>query len=95
MSTETEKNFVPVTVTVQPEIVELMDKIVEQRHLSGRSELVRQAFGCFLKQLLNETHPSSAGIYADASGTPVHIGLLTDEGKKRVESGEWKLIKDF
>jgi len=93
--TETEKNFVPISITLQPEVVELMDKIVIQKHLSGRSELVRQAFGCFLKQLLNEAHPSSAGVYEDAAGNLVHVGLLDDRAKAKVEAGIWILKKSF
>ena len=93
--TETEKNFVPVSITLQPEVVELMDKIVFQRHLSGRSELVRQAFGLYLKELLNQAHPSTAGVYADKEGNPVHIGLLDDAGRAKVASGQWKMVKEF
>ena len=94
MSANVEEKFETVSITLQPEIIEMMDKIVAEKHISSRSELIRQAFGCYLKELLKQA-PPEAGVYVDAAGVQVHVGLLDDAGKNKVASGQWKLLKSF
>jgi hypothetical protein len=92
MSQETDKNFVPITVTIQPEILVVIDKVCEELHIN-RSECLRRSFGVFLKQLTKE--PPLAGVFIDGGGTMVFCGLATDEVKTKVAAGEWKLLRSF
>jgi hypothetical protein len=97
MDQETEKNFVPISVTIQPELLAMLDKVCEGQHIN-RSECLRRGFGLYLKQLVKEEplpSPAPAGVYVDGSGTLVHVGLLCDADRARVASGEWKLVKAF
>jgi hypothetical protein len=89
-----EQGYIPISISLRPEDVVLLDRLAQEKKLS-RSAFVRQIFGQWLRDLSSKFHPPTAGVFVDASGTPVFVGLLDDAGKKRVESGEWKLIKEF
>ena len=86
-----ESDFLPISITLPKDILDLLDKVCLEKHLT-RSELLRQGFGLYLKNLIE---PPTAGVFVDSSGAQVFVGLLSDEGKQKLQSGEWKCIKSF
>jgi hypothetical protein len=88
------EGYVPVSISMRPEDVALLDRLATEKKLS-RSAFVRQIFGQWLRDLSSKFHPPDAGVYEDAAGNLVHVGLLDDRAKAKVESGEWILKKSF
>jgi hypothetical protein len=92
---ETEQEgFVNVSIYIQKDLLDLLDRIAAEKKLN-RSQFVRQCFGQYLHDMTLKFHPPEAGVYVDSSGTPVFIGLLSDEGRSKVQAGTWKLVKEF
>jgi hypothetical protein len=89
--TLSESDFIPISITLPKDILTLLDEVCEKQHLT-RSELLRRSFGLYLKSIIE---PPQAGIFVDASGTQVWVGLLTEQGAQKVSSGEWRCIKEF
>lgn len=83
------------SITMLPTDIQLMDLICKDRGIS-RSELLRQGLKLFYEQYKKSfVNIPDCGIYIDASGQQVHVGILSEQYKAKVESGEWKKIKDF
>jgi hypothetical protein len=88
-----EENFVPISITIEPAILKLLDKVAEEKH-SSRSDILRQSFGLYLKELVKTQEPL-AGVFVDGSGNMTFVGLATEQVVEKVKTGEWKLIRSF
>ena len=88
------EGYVPVSISMLPIDVAILDRLAREKHLS-RSEFVRQIFGLWLRDLSAKFNPPLAGVFTDKEGNLVCSGLLSDEGKAKVDAGIWILKKSF
>jgi hypothetical protein len=85
--------YIPVSISLQPFDVEMLDRFKDMRRVT-RSQLIREALQLYYLKIIGSPPPET-GIYVDAAGNKVSFGLLTDDGKAKVASGEWRLLKEF
>jgi hypothetical protein len=78
------------SISIQTDLLALLDRIAAEKKLN-RSQFVRQCFGLYLHDLAQKFNPPLCGEVVDANGVLISSGLVSDDLKARIASGELKM----